>query len=143
MREKRRGVAGTTALLAAIACALLAPHAARAQWATSTPNTGDIHNTNPGNVGVGTTAPAFKFEVRGGSSRNTVGLIGDGDAVGYAGIRIGAFTTTNIPNNRTSAFVISMRKDTWYGGDGSGPSFIIETATKGGGFADEIRRRAK
>ncbi|HEV2763445.1 MAG TPA: hypothetical protein VGV38_10755, partial [Pyrinomonadaceae bacterium] len=33
---------------------------ARAQWATSGNN---IHNTNPGNVGVGTTSPAAKLDV--------------------------------------------------------------------------------
>jgi hypothetical protein len=88
-----------------------------------------------GNVGIGTASPAHKLEVAGSSSRNTLALTGDGDAAGYAGIRIQAQTTTGIPTNRTSAFVLSMRKDAWYGGDGSGPSFIIETTSKTGGFA--------
>jgi hypothetical protein len=88
-----------------------------------------------GNVGIGTTSPNYKLEVSGSSSRNTLALTGDGDAVGYAGIKIQALTTTGIATNRTSAFNLHMRKDNWYGGDGSGPSFIIETTSKTGGFA--------
>lgn len=88
-----------------------------------------------GNVGMGTTAPDYKLEVRGSSSRNTLALFGDGDGVGYAGIKIGALTTTAIATNRTSQFNLHMRKDNWYGGDGSGPSFIIESVSKVGGFA--------
>jgi hypothetical protein len=88
-----------------------------------------------GNVGVGTASPGFKLEVAGSSSRNTMALTGDGDAVGYAGLRIQALTTTGIATNRTSSFNLHMRKDGWYGGDASGPSFIIETTSKSGGFA--------
>jgi hypothetical protein len=88
-----------------------------------------------GNVGVGTASPGFKFEVGGSASRNTMALTGDGDSVGYAGLRIQALTTTGIATNRTSSFNLHMRKDAWYGGDGSGPSFIIETTSKTGGFA--------
>lgn len=88
-----------------------------------------------GNVGVGTVAPSFRFEVAGTASRNTMALTGDGDAVGYAGLRIQALTTTGIATNRTAAFNLHMRKDGWYGGDGSGPSFVIETTSKSGGYA--------
>jgi hypothetical protein len=88
-----------------------------------------------GSVGIGTTAPGFKLEVAGSNSRNTMALTGDGDAVGYAGLRIQALTTTGIATNRTSSFNLHMRKDAWYGGDGSGPSFVIETNSKTGGFA--------
>jgi hypothetical protein len=128
------------AMLALAALAVLFTHTtARAQSPTPTPlwiPTGtNISPINTGNVGIGTTAPSFKLEVSGSASRNTAGLSGDGDSVGYVGLRFGALTTTNIGNNKTSAFVLSMRKDTWYGGDGSGPSFVIETTTKGGGFA--------
>jgi hypothetical protein len=138
MTTTRRGAPRSltlmTAALTLLAACLLAPAPARAQW-TAPDASGNINNTNTGGVGVGTTTPTFRFEVRGTTSRNTVGFTGDGDAVGYAGIRIGAFTTTGIAANRTSAFNLHMRKDGWYGGDASGPSFIIETVSKGGGFA--------
>lgn len=88
-----------------------------------------------GNVGIGTSAPNYRFEVQGSPSRNSLAITGDGDVVGYAGIKIQALTTTGIATNRTSTFNFHMRKDSWYGGDGSGPSFIIETTSKTGGFA--------
>jgi hypothetical protein len=92
-------------------------------------------NPTGGNVGVGTSNPSYKFEVAGSASRNTLALTGDGDSVGYAGIKIQALTTTGIASNRTSQFNLHMRKDSWYGGDGSGPSFIIETVSTAGGYA--------
>jgi hypothetical protein len=88
-----------------------------------------------GNVGIGTLAPYYKLDIQGSASRNTLGITGDGDAVGYAGITINALTTTNISEYRTSQFKLHMRKDSWYGGDGSGPSFIIESTSKIGGYA--------
>src|SRR5215212_5740288 len=115
------------AMLALAALTIMgAHHAARAQSPTPTPlwiPTGtNISPINTGNVGIGTTAPSFKLQIQGSTSRNTMALFGDGDSVGYAGLSMGVFTTTNIPNNRTTTFLLSMRKDTWYGGDGSGPS---------------------
>ena len=56
-------------------------------------------------------------------------LTGDGDTVGFAGIKIQALTTTGIATNRISQFNLHMRKDGWYSGDSSGPSFIIETVS--------------
>jgi hypothetical protein len=88
-----------------------------------------------GNVGVGTTTPNYKFEIQGAPSRNTLALTGDGDVVGYAGIKLQALTTTGIASNRSSQFNLHMRKDSWYGGDGSGPSFIVESVSKAGGYA--------
>jgi len=103
------------------------------QW--TTPDTSqNINSTNSGNVGVGTAAPAYKLEVQ-SPSRNSMAVLGDGDTVGYSGFTIGARTTTNIATNRTSQFNFVMRKDSWFGGDGSGPSLVIETVSKVGGYA--------
>jgi hypothetical protein len=118
-----------------MALCLLGPSPAKAQWTQPAAPDANISNTNTGNVGVGTGAPNYKFEVSGSASRNTVAVTGDGDAAGYAGIKIQALTTTGIAANRISQFNLHMRKDGWYSGDGSGPSFIIETVSKGGGFA--------
>jgi len=91
--------------------------------------------SSSGNVGIGTIAPNYSLEIQGSASRNILALTGDGDSAGYAGIKIQALTTTGIATNRTSQFNLHMRKDNWYGGDGSGPSFIIETGSKTGGYA--------
>ena len=133
-RGSRGGLTFLTAPLVLLVACLLGPSAARAQW-TQPDAANNISNTNTGNVGINVTAPVFRFEVRGTGSRNTASFFGDGDSAGYAGIRIAAFTTTGIASNRTSTFNLHMRKDTWYGGDGSGPSFIIETTSTAGGFA--------
>jgi hypothetical protein len=61
---KTAGLPPYAALILTLLAVLAAPGAARAQWAT---DAGDnIHNTNTGNVGVGTgsTAPAGRLEVR-------------------------------------------------------------------------------
>jgi len=94
-----------------------------------------VTEAGAGNVGIGTAAPFYKLDILGGANRNTLSLTGDGDTVGYAGITINALTTTNIPDNRTAQFKLHMRKDSWYGGDGSGPSFIIESVSRVFGFA--------
>ena len=143
MIKKIRNEAATVRMLALLAFIFLAGagQTTQAQAPTPTPTPlwtqsgTNINNTNTGNVGVGTTNPLFKFEVRGAPSRNSMALIGDGDGVGFAGLKIAAMTSTGIPTNRTSSFNFHMRKDTWYGGDGSGPSFVIETASPVGGFA--------
>lgn len=101
----------------------------------STTITAAMNIDQNGNVGIGAPAPNYKLHVQGSSSRNTLALVGDGDAAGYAGIKLEALTTTGIAADRSSAFNLHMRKDNWYGGDGSGPSFIIETVSKVGGFA--------
>ena len=44
----------------ALAILLTTPQSGSAQWATSS---NDISNTNTGNVGVGTTTPAYKLDV--------------------------------------------------------------------------------
>lgn len=91
----------------------------------------DIYlNPTGGNVGIGTTSPDKLLTVQGSSNRRTLKLVSDGDGVGYSGIDLAALTNTNIPNDRAADFFLSMRKDTWYGGDGSGPSFIIETGSR-------------
>ena len=61
---RRRRRAYRTASLALPLLLLALPGAAGAQWAT---NGNNIHNTNPGNVGVGTSAPEQKFHVDGGN----------------------------------------------------------------------------
>src|ERR1700755_165319 len=86
--EKRAPAFRALILLAIAAMTVLcARDAARAQSPTPTPlwiPTGtNISPINTGNVGIGTTAPSFKLEVTGSASRNTVGLTGDGDSVGY------------------------------------------------------------
>lgn len=100
------------------------------QWTTS--GTSIYYNT--GNVGLGTTTPTYKLEVQ-SPSRYSMAAIGDGDSVGYAGITIGAKTTSGIASNRTTHFNLSMRKDSWFGGDTSGPSFVIEAVNNNvGGY---------
>ena len=100
------------------------------QWTTS--GTSIYYNT--GNVGVGTTTPNYRFEVQ-SPSRYSMAAIGDGDTVGYAGISIAPKTISGIASNRTTTFNLSMRKDSWFGGDGSGPSFVIEAVNNNvGGY---------
>src|SRR5215218_9544268 len=79
---------------------LLAPTAARAQWATAA-NGNDIRSTNTGNVGVGTTTPSSKLTVSVTSNADGVTVDGttnpmfslktSGVARGY----LGAATTTS------------------------------------------------
>jgi hypothetical protein len=68
------------AAFAALAFVLLAPAAARAQWATPTPasNPANITNTNAGNVGVGTPTPVSKLTVS--VTSNADGVTVDGTA---------------------------------------------------------------
>src|ERR1044071_5227923 len=79
-------VARTAALcLLALGAALFPSREARAQW--TTPDTaGNINNTNTGNVGVGTTAPAAKLHTTTGTaSRNTtLMIVPDGSGQYYA-----------------------------------------------------------
>jgi hypothetical protein len=65
---------------AALAFVLLAPAAARAQWATPTPasNPANITNTNAGNVGIGTPTPVSKLTVS--VTSNADGVTVDGTA---------------------------------------------------------------
>ena len=130
--QQRRVVRSITLITMALITLLTCVPNAMAQW-TQPDTGGNINSTNTGNVGIGTSAPAYKLEIQ-SPSRFSMAVLGDGDTVGYAGISIGARTTTNIATNRTSQFNFSMRKDTWFGGDGSGPSFVIEAVSKIGGY---------
>jgi hypothetical protein len=69
-----------TPAFAALVFVLLAPAAARAQWATPTPvsNPANITNTNAGNVGVGTPTPVSKLTVS--VTSNADGVSVDGTA---------------------------------------------------------------
>ena len=130
--QQRRVVRSITLITVTVFTLLTCFTNAMAQW-TQPDGGGNINSSNTGNVGIGTSAPAYKFELQ-SPSRYSMAVFGDGDTVGYAGISIAARTTTNIATNRTSQFNFSMRKDSWFGGDGSGPSLVIEAISKVGGY---------
>ena len=52
----------------ALTLALFLPEHALAQWQPSSSNSNDIHNTNTGNVGIGTSAPQTTLDVHGAIS---------------------------------------------------------------------------
>jgi Phage T4 tail fibre len=56
-------------------CLLFIVYGLSAQW-TTIPSTNNIYNTGLGNVGVGTTTPAYKFEVNtsAGSEQSSLGI---------------------------------------------------------------------
>jgi hypothetical protein len=83
-RTNRNGVR-PAALALALLAVLALPGAAAAQWATDA-GTGNISNTNSGNVGVGTTSPIYKLDVRSAqdktdANQHVVFTAGSSDAV--------------------------------------------------------------
>ncbi len=94
----KSGVRLAAGLLALAVC-LLAPKAARAQWATPTPpaNSTDIANTNAGNVGVGTSSPGDRLTVAGaglfGNVNTHVAPYGSFDSQGNSSLEIGYGTS--------------------------------------------------
>jgi hypothetical protein len=97
--ERLKSGARLAAGFMALAVCLLAPKAARAQWATPTPpaNSTDITNTNAGNVGVGTSSPGDRLTVAGaglfGNVNTHVAPYGSFDSQGNSSLEIGYGTS--------------------------------------------------
>ena len=64
---------------------LFLPLAAHAQWQASSSNSNDIHNTNSGNVGVGTTNPTNELDIASTGGATTLGLRSDANQISQLG----------------------------------------------------------
>ena len=143
---KRTGKRITSAAFAALTMLLLAPASARAQWTTpdASGNTGTASGVN--NVGVGTSAPAAKLDVRGSVAvdgavpathvstypslwlKNNVSLIPE-SASGYSILNIG----TNYQRGSGGWTYVSQSIPTWVLSMGGGPAWDQFQLTRSSG----------
>lgn len=124
----------------AIACALVLPITARAQWAT---NGSNINNTNSGNVGVGTSSPASRLTVVGPVQNGVYTVQIDSTAGGQAGAQNGILLIGTAATTYLTAGVTTI-KGTAPNLDINGSDNTNFTATLGniGGFGRVLRLRS-
>jgi hypothetical protein len=67
-------------------------------------------------------------------TRSGVNILGDGNASTYTELRMGVASRANIPAGKPLNFIFAIRKDTFFGGDSSGPSLVLHSPIQGGGF---------
>ena len=81
-----------------------------AQWTTPNPTTGNINNTNSGNVGVGTTTPEFPLQVNGATS-NVLGMVYTGtlSPTSGAGIQSLNLVTPSAADQRLGFYTFGVR----------------------------------
>jgi hypothetical protein len=119
VRRPARRVYATLPVLALLAALALAVPARAQQWTTSTNGASNISNTNTGNVGVGTSAPAYGLHVEGASTaannyvqgffRNT------GTAFPYGGVGVDGQSQSHV-----RFFLGGLPKWQWRVGAGTG-----------------------
>jgi hypothetical protein len=104
-RKASRWILITAVVFVVLGCS----HDTEAQW--TTPNTsGNINNTNSGNVGVGTTTPEFPLQVNSASS-NVFGMLYTGtlSLASGAGIQSLTFATPSAADQRLGFYTFGVR----------------------------------